>query len=68
MPIDNKMVSKEIRDVPKNEPLGEDWNPFPPLPQGPLGIPSPPPQDMAIILDKGLVTPTPPIVQLEVEK
>lgn len=39
MSVGTKMVGEKIRDTPKNDPLGEDWNQLPPLPQGPLGIP-----------------------------
>ena len=41
MPVGTKMVGEKIRDTPTSEPLGEDWNQMPPLPQGPLGIPAP---------------------------
>lgn len=34
-----------IRDTPCKKSLGEDWNQFPPLPQGPMGIPPPPPRN-----------------------
>lgn len=33
MPMATEMVGEKIRDTPKSEKLGEDWNQFPPLPQ-----------------------------------
>ena len=35
MPVETEMVGEKIRDTPKSAPLGEDWNQFLPLPQGP---------------------------------
>lgn len=43
MLVGTEIVDEKITDTPTNEPLRDDWNQFPPLPQGPLGIPSPPP-------------------------
>lgn len=62
MLVSIKTVGEKIRNNPMSDPLGEDWNQLPPLPQGPLGIPPPPSQDMAF-LDKGSVTLFPPLIQ-----
>ena len=47
MPIGTNMMGNKIRDAPTNEPLRENWNQFPFVPQGPLGIPPLLAQDMA---------------------
>ena len=59
--VGTKLVGEKTRDTLMSESLGEDWNQLPPLPQGPLGIPPSPSQDMAF-LDKGSVAP-PPLVK-----
>lgn len=42
MSLGIEMVGENIRDNLISEPLGDIWNQFPPLPQGPLGILPPP--------------------------
>ena len=64
MLVGSEMVGEKISNKPSNESLGKDWNQFPPLPQGPLGIPLPPSQDL-LVLDKGLVTLLPSTTQIE---
>ena len=61
MPVEIEMVGEKTWDSPMSQPLGEDWNKFPPLPQGSttptiLGF---------VIFDKGLVTPPPFSIQIE---
>lgn len=34
--VGTELVGEKIGDTPQNDPLGEDWNQLPPLPQEPL--------------------------------
>ena len=63
MPMVTEMVGKRTPNNPQNELLGEDWNQLPPLPQGSLGVSPPTTQDTSSIMDQGLVTLPPLMVE-----
>ena len=62
--VGTKMVGEKIWYTPMSEPLGEDWNQFPLLPQGPMGIFLLPSQDI-IFLEKWSVNSFPLFIQIE---